>query len=105
SSRRRHTRSKRDWSSDVCSSDLVVYQALTLSGEEVTVRNPSELPPANEMEEVREPIILASILTPQEYVGAIMQLCMEKRGVQKKIGRASCREGVWIGGAAVRGQR
>lgn len=63
----------------------VVYQVLTTSGEELAVHNPSELPPNSEIEEVREPIILASILTPQEHVGAVIQLCMEKRGVQQKM--------------------
>ncbi len=63
----------------------VVYEVLTTAGETVSVHNPSGLPSPDAVEEVREPVILASILTPQEHVGAVMQLCMEKRGVQRKM--------------------
>ena len=43
------------------------------------------MPPANEIDEIREPIIVASVLVPQDYVGAVMKLCIEKRGVQRRI--------------------
>ena len=47
--------------------------------------NPAKLPPANEIVELREPIILANILVPEKHVGSVMKLCIEKRGVQKHI--------------------
>ena len=49
------------------------------------VDNPAKLPPANEIEEMREPIILANILVPPDYVGAVLKLCNDKRGAQKKM--------------------
>ncbi|WP_018140321.1 MULTISPECIES: translation elongation factor 4 [unclassified Thioalkalivibrio] len=63
----------------------VVYEVERLDGAIVTVHNPSELPANNEIAEVREPIIEANILVPQEYVGAVITLCVEKRGVQTKM--------------------
>src|SRR3546814_6358515 len=66
----------RDWSSDVCSSDL---------GDVIKVDNPAELPEPGFINELREPIINARILMPPDYVGSVMQLCMEKRGVQKNL--------------------
>src|SRR5690606_7413627 len=55
------------------------------NGELVYVDNPSKLPPVNEIEQLREPIITANILLPPEYVGAVMKLCTEKRGRQTKM--------------------
>ena len=63
----------------------VVYEVLRNDGELVRLENPAQLPAVNEIAEIREPYVLASILTPAEYVGKIMQLCIEKRGVQKKM--------------------
>jgi len=63
----------------------VVYEVLKNDGSIERLENPAQLPPVNEIEEIREPYVLASILTPTEYVGKIMQLCIEKRGVQKKM--------------------
>jgi len=63
----------------------VVYEVLTTSGEVVKIDNPSDLPEPGSLEEVREPIIVARVLMPNEYVGPVMQLCMEKRGVQKNL--------------------
>jgi GTP-binding protein LepA len=51
----------------------------------VRVDNPSHLPPSNQIAEIREPIILATLLLPQAHVGAVLKLCIEKRGVQKKM--------------------
>jgi GTP-binding protein LepA len=48
----------------------------------VSLDNPAKLPQSNLIEEVREPIIRANILTPETYIGAIIKLCEEKRGVQ-----------------------
>ncbi len=63
----------------------VVYQVLTTGGEVLEIDNPARLPPVNHIGEVREPIIEAHILTPQEHIGAVINLCVEKRGVQKKM--------------------
>ena len=49
------------------------------------VDNPSKLPPSNEIAELREPIITANILVPEKHVGAVIKLCVEKRGVQKQM--------------------
>ncbi len=49
------------------------------------MENPADLPEPSKTKEIREPIILASILVPQEYLGAIIQLCIEKRGRQKRL--------------------
>ncbi|MGH8505038.1 MAG: translation elongation factor 4 [Stenotrophobium sp.] len=63
----------------------VVYEVLMSNGEVIRIDNPAELPEAGLYEEIREPIILARVLMPPDYVGAVMQLCMEKRGVQKNL--------------------
>src|SRR5699024_8481636 len=63
----------------------VFYQVLTTAGEELDVSNPTALPPSGEIEEILEPIIRATILMPQDYIGPVLQLCMEKRGVQKDM--------------------
>ena len=63
----------------------VVYEVLGADGRVFTIDNPNDLPPANKVAEVREPMIHASILTPAEYVGAVIGLCEEKRGAQKNM--------------------
>jgi GTP-binding protein LepA len=63
----------------------VVYEVLMTDGTVKKVDNPAELPEAGSLEEIREPIINARILMPPDYVGSVMQLCMEKRGVQKNL--------------------
>jgi GTP-binding protein LepA len=60
----------------------VVYEVLKTDGSILSLDNPSKLPQSNLIEEVREPIIRANILTPEAYIGAIIKLCEEKRGVQ-----------------------
>ncbi len=69
----------------ITTAPTVVYEVLTSAGDTIKVDNPSALPPVNEIEEIREPIIIANILLPQEYVGAVITLCIEKRGVQKNM--------------------
>ncbi len=69
----------------VTTAPTVVYEVLTKRGEVIKVDNPSELPDPSVVEEMREPIITASMLLPKDYVGAVMNLCIEKRGVQKKM--------------------
>ena len=69
----------------ITTAPTVIYQVLTTSGEVIEIDNPAALPPPNKIDEIREPIILASILVPQEYLGGVMNLCIEKRGVQKNL--------------------
>jgi GTP-binding protein LepA len=69
----------------ITSAPTVIYEVARTDGEIEYVDNPSKLPSANLIEELREPIITANILVPPEYVGAVLQLCSEKRGVQKKM--------------------
>ena len=69
----------------ITTAPTVVYELKTSSGDVMTVDNPSKLPDAARIEEFREPIIHASILLPQEYIGNVIGLCVEKRGVQKKM--------------------
>jgi GTP-binding protein LepA len=59
----------------------VSYKVFTTKGEEIDVHNPSGLPPINHLERIEEPYIVAQIITLSEYVGAIMKLCIDKRGV------------------------
>jgi GTP-binding protein LepA len=69
----------------ITTAPTVIYEILTSKGEALQIDNPTDLPPVNEIEEVREPIIMANILVPQEYLGAVITLCIEKRGVQKNM--------------------
>jgi GTP-binding protein LepA len=69
----------------ITSAPTVVYEVERTDGEVIYVDNPSKLPPLNEIEQIREPIIVANILVPPDHVGAVLQLCTEKRGVQKKM--------------------
>ncbi len=69
----------------VTTAPTVIYQVLTAANEIIQIDNPAKLPPPNEIAEVREPIIVAHILTPQDYLGAIITLCIEKRGVQRGL--------------------
>src|SRR4029079_3691465 len=69
----------------ITTAPTVVYQVKMNDGTIVEVENPSRLPDANKIEEVREPIITATILTPSEYVGPVMTLCTSKRGTQKNM--------------------
>jgi len=69
----------------ITTAPTVIYEVVTAAGEVVSIDNPSRLPPVNEIAEIREPIIHASILVPQEYLGAVIGLCVEKRGVQTKL--------------------
>ena len=69
----------------ITTAPTVVYQVETTAGQVLEIHNPSELPPPNKIAEIREPIIRASILVPHEYVGPVMGLCVEKRGVQKRL--------------------
>jgi len=69
----------------ITTAPTVIYELLTKAGDVINIDNPSELPDGGIIEEIREPIIQANILVPNEYVGAVMKLCIEKRGVQKDM--------------------
>ncbi len=69
----------------ITTAPTVVYEVETSSGETLSISNPSSLPPVNLIEAIREPIIQANILVPQEYVGNVIALCEEKRGEQKDM--------------------
>src|SRR5690606_25812185 len=69
----------------ISTAPTVVYEVETVDGEVRKIENPSQLPETGSIKEVREPIILASILVPQEFLGNVITLCIEKRGVQKKL--------------------
>ena len=69
----------------ITTAPTVVFEVVTTKGETLQVDNPSKLPPSNEIEELREPIIAAGILVPEAYVGAVIKLCVEKRGVQTQM--------------------
>ncbi|MGD2052546.1 MAG: translation elongation factor 4, partial [Gammaproteobacteria bacterium] len=69
----------------ITTAPTVVYQVMDTGGEITEIHNPSDLPEPNYIEEIREPIIRTTILVPQEYVGNVISLCIEKRGVQKNM--------------------
>jgi GTP-binding protein LepA len=69
----------------ITSAPTVVYEVARTDGTLVYVDNPAKLPASNEIEELREPIIIANILVPPDYVGAVLKLCNDKRGKQKKM--------------------
>ncbi|RMG59154.1 MAG: elongation factor 4 [Gammaproteobacteria bacterium] len=69
----------------ITTAPTVIYEVETTRGEVIEIHNPSELPPVNQISEIREPIIHATILVPQEHVGNVIGLCIEKRGVQKQM--------------------
>ena len=69
----------------ISTAPTVVYEVLTTAGEVVSIENPAQLPETSQIDEVREPIIQANILVPQAYLGNVITLCIEKRGVQKKL--------------------
>ncbi|MCP8898902.1 translation elongation factor 4 [Gilvimarinus xylanilyticus] len=69
----------------ITTAPTVVYEIVTTKGETIYVDNPSSLPDLGSIEEMREPIVEASILVPQEHLGAVITLCAEKRGMQRDM--------------------
>jgi GTP-binding protein LepA len=69
----------------ITTAPTVVYQILMRDGSIVEIENPSKLPDPSKIEEIREPIITATILMPQEHVGPVMTLCNNKRGAQRNM--------------------
>lgn len=76
-------RLEREYNMDlITTAPSVVYEVLLRNGEVIHVENPSKLPPVDKIAEIREPIDSVTIFMPDEYVGAVMTLCNQKRGVQ-----------------------
>ncbi|MBF0220329.1 MAG: elongation factor 4 [Gammaproteobacteria bacterium] len=69
----------------ITTAPTVIYEIETTKGEILMIDNPANLPPVNLIAEIREPIITANILMPQEFLGNVIALCVEKRGVQKQL--------------------
>ena len=69
----------------ITTAPTVVYEVLTANNDLIRIDNPAKLPPANKIQEIREPIIAVDILVPQDYLGNVIALCIEKRGAQKKL--------------------
>ena len=79
-------RLEREYDMDlITTAPTVVYQVLLRDGTLAEIENPSKLPDLSKVEEIREPIITATILMPQDYVGPVLTLCTERRGVQKNM--------------------
>lgn len=79
-------RLEREYNIDlITTAPTVVYEVETHGGEVLMVDNPAKLPDAGTITEIREPIILANILVPQAYLGNVINLCVEKRGLQKNM--------------------
>ncbi len=69
----------------ITTAPTVVYQVLTANNELISIDNPAKLPAPNNIQEIREPLINVDILVPQDYLGNVIALCIEKRGAQKKL--------------------
>ncbi|MEI8570719.1 elongation factor 4 [Methylomonas sp. LW13] len=79
-------RLEREYNIDlITTAPTVIYEVETHGGEIVMVDNPAKLPDVGTIVEIREPIILANILVPQAYLGNVINLCIEKRGIQKNM--------------------
>ena len=69
----------------ISTAPTVVYQVLTEKDETLLIDNPSQLPPPGQIKQVLEPLVRATILVPQDYLGPVIQLCIERRGVQQQM--------------------
>ncbi|MDP7592522.1 MAG: translation elongation factor 4 [Litorilituus sp.] len=69
----------------ITTAPTVNYEIACTTGEVLSIDNPADLPAINNINEIREPIVQANILVPQEYLGSVITLCIEKRGVQKDL--------------------
>jgi GTP-binding protein LepA len=79
-------RLEREYNLDlITTAPTVIFEVELTNGEVIQVDNPSKLPAVNDIAELREPIISANILVPDQHVGAVMKLCIEKRGVQTQM--------------------
>jgi len=79
-------RLEREYNLDlITTAPTVVYEILTTKGDVVYIDNPSRLPIQNNIAEIREPIAKVNILVPQQYLGSVITLCVERRGTQKSL--------------------
>ncbi|MDR0251231.1 MAG: translation elongation factor 4 [Burkholderiales bacterium] len=79
-------RLEREYDMDlITTAPTVIYQLLLNDGSAVEIENPSKLPDLSRVAEIREPIITVTILVPQDYLGSVLTLCTEKRGIQKNM--------------------
>ena len=79
-------RLEREYDMDlITTAPTVVYRVAMRDSTVIEIENPSKLPDASGIEEIREPIITATILVPEEYIGTVMTLCTGKRGIQKNM--------------------
>jgi len=69
----------------VTTAPSVVYRVITVKGEELLIDNPAKLPPTQAIERIEEPILTCHIHTPDEYLGAVLKLCQDRRGVQRDL--------------------
>ncbi|MCP4003771.1 MAG: elongation factor 4 [bacterium] len=88
-------RLEREYALDlIITAPTVVYRVKLKNGEEIELHRPSDLPPAGEFDEILEPRILARLHMPTEYLGAVIQLCQERRGIQRDLAVHSDRRAV-----------
>jgi len=79
-------RLEREYNLDlITSAPTVIYEVVNKNGDVRLVHNPSQLPDPSTIQEMREPIVTANMLVPQEYLGGVIKLCVERRGVQKDM--------------------
>ena len=79
-------RLEREYDMDlITTAPTVVYQVLMRDGTMIEIENPSKIPDLSKIEEIREPIITSTIIVPEEYVGAVITLCVSKRGNQTNM--------------------
>jgi len=79
-------RLEREYNLDlITTAPTVIYEVKKKNGEIISVDNPSKLPDAGSIDEMREPIVVANILVPQDHLGSVITLCVEKRGTQKDL--------------------
>lgn len=79
-------RLEREYDMDlITTAPTVIYELLLKTGEVVQIENPSRLPEPSRIEEIREPMIVVNLLMPQDYVGPVMTLCNNKRGLQRNM--------------------
>ena len=79
-------RLEREYNQDlITTAPSVVYEVKLTDGSVVQIENPSKLPPVDRIEEIREPIDTVTIFVPPEFVGTVIKLCQEKRGIQKNL--------------------
>ncbi|MBV9386048.1 MAG: elongation factor 4 [Chroococcidiopsidaceae cyanobacterium CP_BM_ER_R8_30] len=79
-------RLEREYNLDlIITAPSVVYRVTTIKGEELYIDNPSTLPPPNEREKIEEPYVQVDMITPESYVGTLMELCQNRRGVFKDM--------------------